>query len=262
MYREHLIKLPLLLVCLGLVEGQANGGDSEFEAALKAKGLSKTLSTWVIEDEKPVLAAMKEARAVFYSFAQVAERKSAAELLAAQSKMLDAQRAELQSNLNVLNQQIAQMPNPATGMGRQAKYYKQTAANNPLLAQKSQLQAALTETNQTQQAIKSQIPAPKDKATIDAEVKNKQEAFKTTLTDLRKQIDEVTKKYEALAADETVKKSIDHLKESTKAKVKLGPSDHFLAMMKEVDKAEQLYLGKTPPPSAAAKKKAAAKNKK
>jgi chromosome segregation ATPase len=221
------------------------------------------MSTWVIEDEKPVLASMKEARAVFQSYAQVAERKAEAEQAAATSKQLDQQRNLLQQNLNALNQEIASTPNPSAGVpSRMRRYTQQTAANNPLLAQKSELNAEINEVNQTQKMIKAQIPAPKDKATLDEEAKKRLEAFKTTLTDLRKQIDEVSKKYEVLAADPEVKKAIEEMSKATKARIKLGPSDAFANVVKEVDKAEQRYLGKTPPASTASTKKAKTKAKK
>jgi hypothetical protein len=259
MHRDHFLKLPLLFLILGSSWGTSLAGDSASETTLKGKGLTKSSSTWVIEDEKPVLASMKEAAAVFKSYAQVADRQAEAEGLTEQSKMLDQQRTEVQNNLTVLNQQIAQMPNPAAGMNsRNARYYQQTPANNPLLAQRSQLSTALAEVNQTQKVIKTQIPSAKDKASLDAEVSKRKEAFKTTLEDLRKQIDEVNKKYADLAADESVKKSIEDLAKTTHAKVKLGPSTAFAAVVKEVDQAERKYLGKHAP-TAAAKKKAKAK---
>jgi chromosome segregation ATPase len=253
--RNHFLKLSVL----GSSGTAAVGSDSESEAVLKAKGLSKTLSTWVIEDEKPVLASMKEASAVFKSYAQLADRQAEADELAANSKLLDQQRTEIQNNLNMLNQQIAQMPNPAAGVNsRMAKYYQQTPANNPLLAQRSQLNATLAEINQAQRVMKTQIPSAKDKSTLDAEVSKRKDAFKTTLTDLRKQIDDVNKKYADLAADESIKKAIETLAKSTHARVKLGPSDQFAAIAKEVDQAERKYLGKAVP-AAATKKKAKAK---
>jgi small-conductance mechanosensitive channel len=260
MHREALYRLPLICVLMGSIGTSARAGDSPAEAKLKEKGLTKAVSTWVIEDEKPVLASMKEARATFHNYAQVAERQAEAEDLAAQSKLLDEQRVVLQNNLTNLNQQIAQMPNPAAGMNsRYSRYYQQTPANNPLLAQRVQLNAEMAELNQTQKTVKSQIMPPKEKASLDAEVARRKDAFKTTLADLRKQVDVVTKKYADLAADETVKTSIDDLKKAAHASVKLGPSDAFTTVMKELDQAERKYLGKGTPASTSIKKKAKAK---
>jgi uncharacterized protein YukE len=259
MHRSHFLKLPLLLLILGSIPAQSQAAGSESEATLKAKGLSKVLSTWVIEDEKPVLASMKEAKAVFKSYAEVADRQLEAEGLTAQSKMLDQQRSEIQANLNALNQQIAQMPNRPAGGGKYAKYYQQTANNNPLMAERSQLNSAMTELNNTQKMIKSQIPTPQAKSSLDAEVSKRKDAFKSTLEDLRKQIDTVKKKYEELGADESIKKSIEDLAKTSHAKVKLGPSEAFATMAREVDQAERKYLGKAAPASTTTKKKAKGK---
>jgi hypothetical protein len=255
------LSLAILILILGLGSSwsTALGGDSAAETALKQKGLTKTGHTFVIEDEKPVLAKMKEVRGIFASYATVAEKQAAVEQMAMQSAELAQQRTELQANLNMLNQQIA-----ASGASRTVRVGRmsvpQTPANNPALAQKAEMTATLAQIGQTQQALKAQTPQPKDKTALDDDVKKKQEAFKAALTDLRQQVDEVTKKYADLGADETVKKAIDDLVKASKAKVNLGPSDTFLAGVKELDKAERQFLGKKAP--SASKKKTTAKAKK
>ena len=253
------VGLPLLVLILASNGSPARGGDSAAESILKQKGLTKTGHTFIIEDEKPVLAKMKEIRVVFAGYVSVAEKQAAAEQVAMQSAQLEEHRVELQSNLDDLNQQIAiqgtGMSNSSYGRGRYN--VRQTAANNPVLAEKAQMTAALAEIGQTQKMLKSQMPQPKDKAALDADVKKKQDAFKSALSDLRTQVDEVTRKYADLGADETVKKSIDDLMKASKAKVNLGPSDAFLAGVKELDQAERQFLGKRTP--AASKKTAKSK---
>ncbi len=120
--------------------------------------------------------------------------------------------------------------------------------------------SSLAQIGQTQQALKAQAPQPKDKAALLDDVKKKQEAFTTALADLRQQVDEVTKKYADLGADETVKKTIDDMKKAGRVKENLGPSEAFLAGVKALDQAERKFLGKRTP--AASKKKTAAKAKK
>ena len=61
---------------------------------------------------------------------------------------------------------------------------------------------------------------------------------------LRPMVDEVTKKYAELGADEAVKGALDVVKKASKLKLKLGPSDAFLAASKELDGAERRFLGK------------------
>lgn len=253
------LRLLLLIALVGSGGDRSWGGDSAAEKALNEKGLLRTGHTFVIEDEKPVLEKLKDVRGVFASFATIAEKRAEAEQMTMQSAMLDQDRAELQANLNMLNQEIS-----ATGaaapirMGRRS--IQQTANNNPLLAQKAQMTTTLAQIGQTQQALRSRALPSKDKAALDADVKKKADDFKTALEDFRKEVDKVTKKYDELGADSTVKKAIDDLWNASKAKVNLGPSDAFHAMMKELDQAEHRFLGKKT--SATSKHKAAAKAKK
>jgi hypothetical protein len=259
---DRSVGLPLLVLVLASGWSPARGGDSAAELALKEKGLTRTGHTFVLEEaEKPVLEKMKEVRGVFAIYATSAEKVAAVEQMAMQSTQLEAQRVELQANLNALIQQIAIQGTGTSNAsyGRSRYNVRQTAANNPVLAQKAQMTAALAEIGQTQKMMKSQLPQPKDKAALENDVKKKQEAFKSALSDLREKVDEVTRKYTDLGAEEIVKKSIDDLVKASKAKVKLGPSDTFLAGVKELDRAERQFLGKKPP---AASKKHAAKAKK
>jgi hypothetical protein len=257
---DRSVGLPLLVLVLASGSSPALGGDSAAELALKEKGLTRTGHTFVLEEaEKPVLDKMKEVRGVFATYATAAEKLAAAEQMAVQSTQLEAQRVELQANLNALNQQIAiqgtGMPN--SSYGRSRYNVRQTAANNPVLAQRAQMTAALAEIGQTQKMLKSQMPQPKEKAALTDDAKKKQEAYKSALADLREKVDEVTKKYTDLGAEEAVKKSLDDLVKASKARVNLGPSDAFLAGVKELDRAERQFLGKKSP--AASKKTAKAK---
>ena len=240
------IGLPLLFVILGSGGGTSRGADPAAEATLKEKGLTKSVSTYVIEAEKPVLAKVKEVRGLFANYAMLAERQATAENVAMQSAQLEEHRAELQSTLDDLNERIieqggAQANNlPRRGMPGGPM----TGSNSPLIAQRDQIKLALAEVGRTQKALKAQAPQAKDKATLDEDVKKKGEAFKAALVDLRRQVDEVTKQYNELAADPSVKKSLDDLKKASKANVKLGPSDAFLAAVKQLDQAERQFLGK------------------
>ncbi len=131
---DRSVGLSLLFLILGSGWVPTRGADSASEAVLKEKGLTKSGHTFVIEDEKPVLAKMKEVRGIFATYATVAEKQAAAEQVAMQSAQLVQNRAELQANLNMLNQQIN-----ASGAARSVRYgrmnIQQTPANNPMLAQ-------------------------------------------------------------------------------------------------------------------------------
>jgi hypothetical protein len=259
---DRSVGLPLLLFILGSVGAESRGGDSAAEATLKEKGLAKAGHTWVIEAEKPVLAKMKEIRAIFASYATAAEKQAVAEQVAMQSAQLEEHRVELQSSLDDLNQRIVeQVTTPqASPFPRQGpNNTPPTAPSNPLIAQRDQIKLQLAEVASTQKALKTQTPPTSNKTALDEDVKKKQEAFKSALSDLRRQVDDVTKKYAELGADQSVKKAIADLMKASKAKVNLGPSDAFLAGVKELDQAERRFLGKKTPSTS---KKKTTKSKK
>jgi hypothetical protein len=258
--RPHrLVGLVLLFATLGEAGGSAFGGDSAAETALKAKGLTRSGRVFVdAEAEKPVLDKMKEVRATsFAAFARAAEKQAAAEQLQMQSAELEQQRATLQANLNALNQQINAQ---SSQMGGRYARAARSMGPSALQIEHQQVQTALNQTNTLQKTTKSQIPSAKDKATIDEDVKRKGDAFKTDLTDLRKLVDDATKKYDELKADVKVKKALEELEKAGHATMKIGPSEAFANGMKEIDQAERLFLGKKP--ATAAKKKTAAKKAK
>jgi hypothetical protein len=247
--------LPLL-VALG---APALGGDSAAEQALNGKGLTKVGRVFVdVEAEKPVLARIKEVRAsTFAAFASAAEKQAAAEQLQVQSALLAEQHAELQANLSALNQQVnAQNASMGGRYGRMARMM----GPSPLQVQQREVSSAVNQAAAMQKSVKAQIPSAQAKQALDADVKKKGDAFKSDLTDLRKLVDEVTKKYADLAADPKVKKAIDDMEKAGHAKISLGPSEAFHAGMKDLDQAERRFLGKKPA-APAHKSKAKAKEK-
>jgi hypothetical protein len=254
--RPHrLVGLALLFLSLGSGQGPALGGDSPAESALKAKGLTRSGRVFSdTEAEKPALEKLKDVRGVFATFASAADKQATAEAYQMQVVQLGEQHATLQANLNALTQQINAQNASMAGsrMGRMAG-----TMTAPLRAQQQQVQAAINETNAMQKVAKSQIPSAKDKSAIDNDVRTKGEAFKTALADLRKVVDEVTKKYDELNADEKVKKSLTDLEKTGHATMKIGPSEPLAAGMKDLDHAERRFLGKKP--TTAAKKKTASK---
>jgi hypothetical protein len=243
--------LPLVFVSLGFGSGwggnSATGGDSAAEVALKGKGLSKAGRVFVIEDEKPVLAKIKDVRASYSAYASAADKQAAFERYEVQSAQLADQQTELKSNLDDLNQRLIELATLSTGNGPQRQGSGGgVGPNSPLALQRDQVKAALAEVTFAQKTLKSEAPVVKDKAALGEEVKAKGEAFKSALTELRGMVDKVTKKYDELGADESVKKSLAELEKAAKAKIKLGPSDPFLAGVKELDQAERRFLGKKP----------------
>jgi hypothetical protein len=251
--------MPMMFVVLVAGGLPSRGSDSVAEATLKGKGLTKVARTYVIEAETPALAKMKEIRAALASYGNLADRQATAEQAASYLAQLDEQKAQLQTNLDALNQQINLQGNTqANNLGRAGgKNSQQQTYASSLINQRAQVQINMAAIDREQKAVKGQTSQGKAKETLDEETKKASEAFKTALAEARPLVDEVTKKYAELEADEEVKTAMIAAKKASIAKVKLGPSDAFLGAVKELDQAERRFLGKTT--TAVSKKKAKAR---
>jgi hypothetical protein len=256
---ERFTGISMLFVALVAVGSTCRGGDPAAEAILKGKGLTKSSRVFVIEAEAPALAKMKEIRAALASYGNLADRRATAEQAASYLAQLDEQKAQLQTNLDALNQQINLQGNTqANNLGRAGgtNSQQQTYASS-LINQRAQVQINMAAIDREQKAVKGQTSQGKAKETLDEETKKASEAFKTALAEARPLVDEVTKKYAELEADEEVRTAMIAAKKASIAKVKLGPSDAFLVAVKELDQAERRFLGKTT--TAVSKKKAKAR---
>ena len=240
--------LVLLLVSVWLGSAPARAADSSSQKVLQEKGLTKSGTVYLIEDEKPVLEKLKEVKAAFAAYAQVVERQAEQQQAVLNLAQMQLEQAELQQELNMMNQQINSQPRVSGRLGRLV-----AAQNAPMIAQRNQMQAAISQMSAGQRTLKAQLPQPKDKAALEAEAKKKGDAFKVALTDLRPMVDDVTKKYADLEADASVVKAKHELQQTTHTNIKLGPSDAFKAAARYLDQAERQFLGKRL--SAAAKTK-------
>lgn len=257
--------IELALILLAIMPGWSRGADSPPVTALKDMGLTKSGHVFVIEAEKPVLEKMKDVRAVANGYADAADRQAAAEQLIYQIAQREERCAELQANVNEMNQRInqqsfLQQQQNTNGMGRnRAQQQQMAAAMSQLTTQRGQIQAGLNEVAQEQRTLKASALQPKARTALDDEVKTKAEDFKAALVELRPMVDEVTKKYTELAADPAVQAALAEIAKASKSLAKLGPSEAFTAAIKALDQAERRYLGKKP---ATAAKKAKAKARK
>ena len=256
-------ELPLSLVLLLGVIGSSWGSppteDPAVDSPLKDKGLTKQGYVYVLDAEKPVLAKLKEARTSFATYASMSDQQLTTQQLAERGSQLEQTRSQIQNQMADLNQRIAEQRATTPlqsygGFGRGT--VSGTPFDSPLVAERNQLQGALAEITKEQNLIKSQTPQGKQDAALASKVKEAEDTFKATLGELRKQVDEVKKKYSELDADQAVK---DALKEAKKgnSKNRLGPSDAFNTGAKELEKAEKQFFGKKS--SAGSKKKTKSK---
>ena len=253
---DRLFCLTLLLASMVPTWASIRAEDTPTDLALKAKGLAKVSNVYVIEAEKPVLAKLKEARTSFAAYASVSDQQATTQQLNERSTQLDQNRNELQSQMADLNQRIneQQASSPAQtygGFGRTG--FPGTGTDSPLVAERDRVRMALVEVSTEQNVIKSQMPQGNELRAQGAKLKQAEDSLKATLADLRKQVDEVKKKYADLDAEDAVKNAIKEGKK-TNNKLRLGPSDAFNTGAKELDKAEQNFLGKNKKPAATTKK--------
>ncbi len=264
----------VLTVVVGSGWGPPQKTEKPSDLALKEKGLTKTATVYTIEDEKPVLARMKEARTAYSAFAAMASQHSMHEELAQQARQLEDQRTELQGQIDDVNQRIGEMsssssqgpggggPGGGGGGGGPGGMMgnRNSSPVSPLTIERDQLKSALAEVAAQQKTIKNQSPQAKDTKALEARVKQAEETIKAMLAELRTQVDDVLKKYTELGNDAAVKKALAEAKAGN-PKLHLGPSDAFNSGVKELAKAEQHFLGKRTAVASksAAKKKSRAK---
>ena len=147
---------------------------------------------------------------------------------------------ELQQRLDQLNQQIneqgfQQNLNRTGGFG-QGAYVSQ------LISQRNMLQMNLAEVVAAQKPVKALSES--DKKTLDAESKKSLEAAKAFLTEFRESVDAVTKRYDELNSDASVKSALEELEKAKVGSFKLGPSPTFKTAVKSLENAERVVLAK------------------
>jgi hypothetical protein len=247
---RRLRRFVLSLSLLALSSVPSLGADSPALTVLKEKGLTRSGRLFVIEAEKPVLEKWKETRALLADYLTIAGRKNESDLAARESAQLEERRVELQERLNQLNQQINeqgfQQGNIRQGGFGQAAYL------NQLVSQRNMIRMNLDEVVSTQKSFKPD--AKTDPKALEAESKKSFEVAKSALTEFRESVDAVTKQYDALNADPSVKSALQALEKDKMGTFKLGPSTTFKTTAKALENAERLILAKKT--SAVSKKKA------
>ena len=141
----------------------------------------------------------------------------------------------MRTQITVANQQMAQLPR---FRGRLTSTYAQEQYAE-LILYRNQLQMQVNQETAWLNQLQSQKADPKAKEKIDAQVRDRREAYHQALLDLRTLADSVTQKYAELAKDSEVKEAIDALGKGKRDKPRLGPSHDFLNNVKLLEKLEK-----------------------
>jgi hypothetical protein len=158
---------------------------------------------------------------------------------------LGTQINQLRSEMNAVNQQMNQVPrnnNPRYGrFGGGMTFANNDAAEmyEELAVYRNQLQAEITQDSYFLNQLKSQPADPKAKERIDSEVRERRDGYHQALVDLRKLVDSATAKYDELASNAEVKKTLNILGKGLRETPKLGPSHEFLSNVKLLERMEK-----------------------
>ena len=146
----------------------------------------------------------------------------------------------MKQQLDQLNQQINeqgfQQGGARIGGVGQGAYLTQ------LISQRNMIQTTLAQVAAAQKPVKA-LPET-DKKTLEAENKKTIDAAKAFLTELRATVDAVTKRYDELSSDESVKSALQALEKAKVGSFKIGPSPTFKTAVKSLENAERLILAK------------------
>jgi hypothetical protein len=233
--KRALALLASLTCLLGCAVVRAD--DSAAEKTLADNGLKIVGSLAVTETEGQIKTKLIEARRL--------SRQLNAAIMQQKGTMGPKERAD---TINNINDQMGQLKNEMNAVVQQMNRLSQfrgrsfnSSAQQQLMelqAYRSQLQNELNQESEFVNQLKN--PAdPKAKDKVDAEVKNKREAYHDALVELRTLADETTQKYQDLAKNDEAKKAIESLGKGKRDKPKLGPSHDFHTNVKLLEKLEK-----------------------
>jgi aspartyl protease family protein len=208
------------------------------EEVLKNHDLKRSGTIWVLPQEANILRDFRDARTILREVgagvsqqqemeAGAQDRKSLTQQLRDRSDLLGAQVTQLRQQLDALvvppggnnfvvlqRNQVAQQIDTLN------------AENNRIINQLNSLQEQGKEQDQDQ------------KLQLNAEVAERREKYMQSLLDLRKSVDDITAKYQALGKLPEVTSALDALSASSKSKQKLGPSKALSDAIKLLAKSE------------------------
>jgi aspartyl protease family protein len=201
------------------------------EDLLKARGLKRVGSTFVLASETEVQKKTGELKALSNQLAQVANNQAGVEQQGQDAKAMV--RAMSQRRIE-LRQQMSEFDE-----------YVRKFGSAPLAAIEQRRQA-VSEYNDLADRINflqnGQANDPKLQEELLAEVSKRRERYIQAVLDLRQLVDAATKSYAELAGDATVKDALDSVGRTSKVKLKLGPSAQFTSNVKLLERVERSVI--------------------
>ncbi len=242
-----LLVSALLTAAVGwLLPARARGADGPGHEVLKKHGLTIVGSLAVTDEEAAIKSKMGAVRRLSRELKSALVKQSATgspEDVQKTLKALNTQIGQLKSELNTVNQQMAQFQQSNTRYGGRfgnnfANNYAQEQYNE-LLFYRNQVQQELNQETYYLNELKTQVSDPRSKERIDTDVRESRDAYHQALLDLRKLFDAANAKYDEARKDDDVKNALTAAGKGLREKPKLGPSHEFLANQKLVERMEK-----------------------
>jgi hypothetical protein len=237
-----------VLALLG--RASALAGDGPDNPVLKKHGLKVVGALAVLESESQVKNKLSDVRRLSRQLSNSLMRQQGT--MTAEDhqnfiKGLGAEINQMKAQVNALSQQMSRIPRGRRGFAN--NFVAEQFAE--LKMYRDQLQAEVNQESAWLNQLRSQKYDPKSKEKVDAEVRDRREAYHQALLDLRTVVDAATEKYAALAKDEDVKKALDAASKAAGTRIKLGPSHDFSSNVKLLEKFEKAESSAEPDGSAA-----------
>lgn len=226
---------------LTLLAATVAHAESPAEATLKARGLERSKSTFVVATEAAALEKVGELKTAFGRLTAAREKLAAVDQNNQAIAVLTDQVAYLNQEKKAIGAQAQNMPR----MPRGGRFLRQSNSQN-VAALQQQEQLAINEVNAELAARKKMVPSPQARKDLEADIAKGRDEAVAAATEARKLVDEAHASYEALGKDESVKSALAEVKKTTTDAIKLGPSKDFHTAVGVLEKAEKLLNLKAP----------------
>jgi hypothetical protein len=208
------------------------GADSP-EPVLRARGLKKAGSVYILDGESDILNKMTKVQPLYDQMAKSYAQLDSVFRAQAEYDALDLEYKLLTERLRNVQAEIDTHPPLSNNMLRQ-NWYDLLETEKQLRFQRNALDRELD------LRWKSLVSESKREALL-KEFEEQRQGFLKESRDLRALIDKVNERYSQLARDEVVKKAIEAIRGQTKTRVSLGPSPEFKRRSTRLKNAEKTY---------------------
>jgi clan AA aspartic protease (TIGR02281 family) len=233
----HSVLIASLMIATTMAQ-EPTPATSTPEQTLKNNHLKRSGTTWILaEDETRVLKDLRDARSLYQQVAEGVMRQRDHELGSQDRK---GRLQELRDRGDYLGQQITQLDQQLEALG--------VSVGNVFVEQQRtelqrQRQPLVAENNRIVNQLNSMQEQGRDqdqdhRLQLNAEVAESREKYMGAILDLRKSVDLVTAKYDALAKNPEISKALEAISVSSKSKQRLGPSKALKDAITQLEKAE------------------------